>query len=305
MHNNKDQNYILFTQNVGPVYNDWSSQENKDFIDLVFNQSREIINALFDKYSMQEPILNTLDVNEVNAYAVKEGRHSFIAVTPGIIDSILFYNEKLLATSELSYRLNIKHRDLSRLTMIFLIGHEAGHLILGHLGSASHNVRAELGNYPNIESDVDSIVEEIAADRFAADFLFNYLNSSAIDFDDSGTLIFSLLSMLSLFRVLGSRGEWMSKFFDSTHPPSEYRSIAACSQFMVDLQSFGRVDIEQTKLNAKNTLEMEHLAYVELSGVGVSAKQREQYAMLLRMETAITQFVIERHHFLHPENTIG
>lgn len=291
----------LFEHEMGRVLNlSRSTIPHLDYFKLIDNRVRQALGLFQIPELHMVPIFHFLNVEEVNAYAKKVGEQGFIGVTPDLILQLKRYSDQFFQNYNSDLYFNPNMSDFMLLLMaIFLIGHELGHIVLGHCDSIDDKSWNEFAHAQAINEKTDSVVTEIGADRFGANFLFNYINTLDKSVGNTSTFIISFMAILSIYRVIGGGGRWFDEFFDSTHPPSEFRSLATAAQLIESCVANNYIDDATARQIAEFIIPKEVEVFEKLSGNTRSKEQGEQYFKMVEMQSQLMDFVIERHKQLY------
>jgi Peptidase family M48 len=295
---------LQYESAIGPIFetSNLGKHDGQRF-ETMLDQARLLCNILSNSSSLDSFIILYVDKDTINAYANKISGQGLVGITPKLIFELDGYFEYLVTMEHLKF-LNLNPEILTHLAFIFIIGHEVGHILLGHCDSSGQYARDEMQSITVSGSHVDSVVEELFADRFGAHFLFNYVTSLGAEVPRRPYFLFSLISMLSFFSIIRNDGKWMENFFDDTHPPAEFRSLFSSAQLMESFVLSKVITKEDAETAASSAIQIDHYGYFAKHGLTITKEQRFQYARLGNMQKEITNFILQRHGELHPDVNI-
>jgi hypothetical protein len=183
-------------------------------VTILMQQVAHCLKALTSWYS-DAPFDKTLDiggwVNSVLdvAFFIKYYPHGLITDTP-------FYRANIEFDSNTSWQ--------AEMCVMFVLAHEYGHHMLGHLGTKA--VRALPGSGHSVEVEVYHHSCEYEADRFALE--------SIIKYDESVSVSDAVWTVAPFFLLANLADQMAEPLTSPTHPPSMQRLERLIADFSVD-----------------------------------------------------------------------
>ncbi len=196
---------------------------------------------------------------------------------------------------------------LARFALMFIAGHELGHIAHGHLlghgrtGVALWDEETEASN--NL-GHFSQAARELAADRYGGDVLGSYLlNLRSEGMPISLLVHYAQFAVYSLFHVERRREDWIRTFFKEDHPPVQFRQVTGVAGLdtaltLGELLSTWQI-MALTEMSMQRALEV----YEAVTGTTRSAKDSEEFARFAHIQPGIVQALLDEHRRLYPESS--
>lgn len=148
---------------------------------------------------------------------------------------------------------------LTRFALMFIAGHELGHLAQRHLPAqqeADTVLWDEEFEAPSDPHHVDQLAREMAADRFAGHVLASYILHLREQMPPTLLLHYAQFAVYSLFHVEPKRQAWVQMFFQTTHPPAPFRQLTGVAGLDTTVIDSGMVPAAQVAVLTAMSLKL-------------------------------------------------
>jgi hypothetical protein len=273
---------------------------------------------------------------DINAIAIRDPDTYYIAVCRGVIDKLIDIFPRLLSRPDVFPWLvdgpidvpgvdtgalppiRLTRRVLAALWMAnaathFLMYHEVGHVVCGHLdyGSGARNARfimeaVSSGGRPHENLERQSL--EYEADAFAAVLLLSYHfhpNRLSVDLPflvgcdnkDKPIRVLNLLlgSILGVLRMFGGTLKDYDKWDEDTHPPAEVRRISIVSHAVAHLHEWKRTELLDRQGTFHDAAKAVDIALREILGQGPLS---EEWAKEFELGGKFTEHAVKLNRLL-------
>lgn len=206
-------------------------------------------------------------------------------------------DEKLLGIAE----------GLARLALIYIAGHELGHLNLGHilaqLQESVANWDEELAA-EGTDLQRDKIAMEVGADRYASNILFNYIRFLENTVSKTFILQTACIAISTMFHLQRRQGKWVADFFEHTHPPAQFRGVTAVVGLCMEFLEHGPIPKDKVVNAMSQAMKVALQMYVAVTGLQLERDEGIEYARFFPKVKDHIQLILDRHRELFPNANI-